>query len=107
MRGDGATTRLVQRVAIDRPYLIPEDGVATKEFRVRGTGNTIELIHRNRMARANYGEHVDLVVPVGRLAISMTPYSSGLAHYRIAADHSLEGHNIDLRLATKRFESER
>lgn len=107
MRSDGAATKLAQRIAIDRPYLMPEDGVATKEFKVRRTGNTVELIHRNRMARTNYVEHIEVAVPIGRLAISMTPYSSGLAYYRIAADHSLEGHNIDLRLATKRFESER
>ncbi|HLB16206.1 MAG TPA: hypothetical protein VJM14_14835 [Burkholderiales bacterium] len=49
-----------------------------------------------------------IVVPAGRLLISMTPYSSGsFAYYKIEADHSLEGHNIDLRLATKRFDSQR
>jgi hypothetical protein len=108
MRGDGTATKLAQRIAIDRPYLMPEDGAPTKEFKVRGTGNTVELIHRNRMARTNYVEHIEVVVPVGRLMISMTPYSSGfLPYYRIVADHSLEGHNIELRLSTKRFESER
>ena len=107
MRQDGSTTRLSQRIAVDRPYLIPEDGEATREVKVRGRGNTIELIHRNRMARTNYVEHMDIVVPAGRLAISMTPYSSGtFAYYKIEAQHSLEGHNIDLRLATKRFDSQ-
>src|SRR5205809_242127 len=108
IRGDGTATKLSQRIAIDRPYLIPEDGEATKEFKARGKGNTIELIHRNRMARTNYVEHMDIVVPAGRLAISMTPYSSGsFAHYKIEAEHSLEGHSIDLRLATKRFDPQR
>ena len=107
MRGDGATTKLSQRIAIDRPYLLPEEGPATKEVRVRGTGNTIELIHRNRMARTSYVEHIDIAVPAGILRISMTPYSSGWAFYRFEAEHSLEGHNIDLRLAAKRFDSSR
>ena len=61
IRGDGTATKLSQRIAIDRPYLIPEDGEATKEFKARGKGNTIELIHRNRMARTNYVEHMDIV----------------------------------------------
>ena len=107
-RSDGTATKLSQRIAIDRPYLIPEEGEATKEFKVRGKGNTIELIHRNRMARTNYVEHMYIVVPAGALAISMTPYSSGtFAYYKIEAEHSLEGHNIELRLATKRSDSQR
>lgn len=105
-RSDGATIELAQRVTVDRRYSIPEDGNATKEFKARGKGNTFELIHRNRMALANYVELIDIGVPAGGLTISMTPYSSGLAYYRIEAEHSLEGHVIDLQLATKRFVSE-
>jgi hypothetical protein len=106
-RRDGEPTKLAQRISIDRPFAIPEDGPAISEFKARATGNTIQLIHRNRMARTNYVEHMAIVVPTGMLAISMTPYSSGLAFYRIVADHSLENPSIDLRLATKPFNLER
>lgn len=104
-RTDGAATELTQRIAIDRPYLIPETGQANREFRVRGKGNTIELIHRNRMALTNYASQLDIAVSAGKLSISMTPYSSGLAHYRIEADHSLEGGTIEMQLAEKPYDS--
>ena len=104
-RADGTTTELVQRIAIDRPFVIPKSGDASKEFRVRGKGNSIELIHRNRMAIDNYVSHIILAVSVGRLSISMTPYSSGLAYYRIEADHSLEGGTIEMQIADKPYDA--
>jgi hypothetical protein len=98
-RASGKKIEIIQNITIDEPYLIPKSGKATKEYRVRGKGNRIELIHSNRMALENYVKQINIDVSGGQLSVSMTPYSSGMAYYLIEGDPTLEGAKIDIQLA--------
>jgi hypothetical protein len=98
-RGSGKKVEITQSITIDQRYSIPKSGKATKEFRVRGKGNRIEIIHANSMALENYVKQMDVAVSGGGLTISMTPYSSGMAYYLIEGDSTLDGAHIDIQLA--------